>query len=144
MKLSWQGSQVGAVWQVDACIQRPIVATCGTDKTVRVWNTDVRTYEVVHACAEEPVALALHPSGFLAVVAFKERARVFHVLHASLRQARELAIKACKFVRYSHGGHVFACAAGLTVRVYRSYTVRLLLALEVASTTRLLIYTLEH
>jgi len=117
---------VGAVWQVDACIQRPIIATCGADKTVRVWNTEVRAYEVVHACAEEPVALALHPSGFLAVVAFKERARVFHILHASLRQARELAIKACKFVRYSHGGHIFACAAGLTVRYTSTSLLKLL------------------
>lgn len=82
-------------------------------------------YEVVHACAEEPSALALHPSGFQIVVAFKERTRVYHVLNASLRQARELALKACRFVRYAHGGHVFACAAGLTVRIYRSYTVRL-------------------
>lgn len=108
---------------MDTCIQRPVLASCGTDKSVRVWNYDLRQYELLHQCSEEPQALGLHPCGFQVTVAFKERVRVYNVLLESLKQVRELAIKSCRAVRYSRGGHLFACASGLTVVVFRSYTV---------------------
>ncbi|KAE9327149.1 hypothetical protein PF001_g2071 [Phytophthora fragariae] len=116
------GHQLGPVLQVDVCIQRPIVVTCGTDKTVRVWNFELHHYELLHHCPEEPTTVAVHPSGFQLVVAFKERVRIYQLLQESLRQVKELAIKACRFVRYAHGGHLFACASGLTVTTFRTYT----------------------
>ncbi|KAF1330075.1 Wd repeat-containing protein 65, partial [Globisporangium splendens] len=116
------GFQVGGIVQVDICIQRPILVSCGTDKSVRVWNYELRHYEVLHACSEEPLALGLHPCGFQLIVAFKERVRVYTVLVESLRQNRELAIKSCRAVRYARGGHLVACAAGLMVLVLQSYT----------------------
>ncbi|KAG7390346.1 hypothetical protein PHYPSEUDO_008174 [Phytophthora pseudosyringae] len=116
------GHQVGPVLQVDVCVQRPIVVTCGTDKTIRVWNFELNHYELLHHCPEEPTTVAVHPSGFQLVVAFKERVRIYQLLQESLRQVKELAIKACRFVRYAHGGHLFACASGLTVTTFRAYT----------------------
>ncbi|RLN75172.1 hypothetical protein BBJ28_00017929 [Nothophytophthora sp. Chile5] len=107
---------------VDVCVQRPIVVTCGSDKTVRVWNFELRRYELLHQCPEEPLAVAVHPSGFQLVVAFKERVRIYQLLQESLRQIKELAIKACRLVRYAHGGHLLACASGLTVATFRTYT----------------------
>ncbi|GMF09271.1 unnamed protein product [Phytophthora lilii] len=117
-----QGHQVGPVLQVDVCVQRPIVVTCGTDRTVRVWNFELHLYELLHHCPEEPITVAVHPSGFQLVVAFKERVRIYQLLQESLRQVKELAIKACRFVRYAHGGHLFAFASGLTVTTFRTYT----------------------
>ncbi|KAL3668185.1 hypothetical protein V7S43_007046 [Phytophthora oleae] len=116
------GHQVGPVVQVDVCVQRPVVVTCGTDKTIRVWNFELNHYELLHQCPEEPTTVAVHPSGFQLVVAFKERVRIYQLLQESLRQLKELAIKACRFVRYAHGGHFFACASGLTVTTFRPYT----------------------
>ncbi|EEY69422.1 WD domain-containing protein, putative [Phytophthora infestans T30-4] len=114
--------QIGPVLQVDVSVQRPIVVTCGTDKTVRVWNFELNHYELLSQCPEEPTTVAVHPSGFQLVVAFKERVRVYQLLQESLRQVKELATKACRFVRYAHGGHLFACASGLTVKTFRTYT----------------------
>ncbi|KAG3110508.1 hypothetical protein PI124_g6033 [Phytophthora idaei] len=116
------GHQIGPVLQVDVCVQRPIVVTCGTDKTVRVWNFELNHYELLSQCPEEPTTVAVHPSGFQLVVAFKERVRIYQLLQENLRQVKELATKACRFVRYAHGGHLFACAAGLTVTTFRTYT----------------------
>ncbi|KAK1939385.1 Cilia- and flagella-associated protein 57 [Phytophthora citrophthora] len=116
------GHQIGPVLQVDVCIQRPIVVTCGTDKTIRVWNFELNHYELLHHCPEEPTTIAVHPSGFQLVVAFKERVRIYQLLQESLRQVKELAIKACRFIRYAHGGHLFACASGLTVTTFRTYS----------------------
>ncbi|TMW63363.1 hypothetical protein Poli38472_002304 [Pythium oligandrum] len=121
-ELLQHGSQLGTVLQVDVCIQRSVVATCGLDKTVRVWNYELQVYEVMHQCPEEPVAIALHPTGYQIVVAFKERVRLFQVFQDSMRQTREIPIKSCRAVRFSYGGHMFACAAGLTVSVFKSYT----------------------
>ncbi|ETN23157.1 hypothetical protein PPTG_02819 [Phytophthora nicotianae INRA-310] len=116
------GHQIGPVLQVDVCVQRPIVVTCGTDKTVRVWNFELNHYDLLSHCPEEPTTIAVHPSGFQLVVAFKERVRIFQLLQENLRQVKELATKACRFVRYAHGGHLFACASGLTVTTFRTYT----------------------
>ncbi|TYZ66450.1 hypothetical protein PybrP1_010698, partial [[Pythium] brassicae (nom. inval.)] len=116
------GYQVGAVVQIDICVQRPIVASCGADKSVRVWNYELKQYELLHQCSDEPLALGLHPCGFQVAVAFKERVRVFNILVESLRQVRELPVKSCRAIRYARGGHLLACAAGLTVLVFRSYT----------------------
>lgn len=120
-----QGNQSGSVVQVDVCLQRPIFASCGIDKTVRIWNYELRQYEVVHHCAEEPMALALHPNGFQLAVTCKERIRLYHILQESLRLVRELPLKSCRAVRYSNGGHMLACAAGLTISIFRTLTVRI-------------------
>ncbi|OWZ15707.1 WD domain-containing hypothetical protein [Phytophthora megakarya] len=142
-ELIHQSQQVGPVLQVDVCVQRPIVVTCGADKTVRVWNFELNRYELQHQCPEEPTTVAVHPSGFQLVVSFKERVRIYQLLQDSLRQLKELPIKACRFsqhserthwkqftrfqvtlvfVRYAHGGHLFACASGITVTTFRTYT----------------------
>ncbi|DBA02371.1 TPA: hypothetical protein N0F65_007190 [Lagenidium giganteum] len=116
------GDQIGAVLQVDSCIQRPTIVTCGTDRTVRMWNYELRLYELQHQFPEEPNALSVHPSGFMLIVAFKERVRIYNILQESLRQIRELSIKSCRVVKFAHGGHVFACASGITVSTFRTYT----------------------
>jgi hypothetical protein len=119
-----KGNQLGAIIQGDVCLSRPIFATIGMDKTVRLWNIELRAYDVMHQCAEEPMALSLHPTGFQVLVTFKERIRLFHILQETLRQVRELPVKNCRAVKFSGGGHLFACAAGLAVSVFRTYTVR--------------------
>lgn len=40
------GFHNGSVTGLDVCVRRPLVVTCGVDKTVRVWNYMERTVEV--------------------------------------------------------------------------------------------------
>lgn len=56
---------------MDLCIRKPLIATCGADKTIKIWNYEEKTLELNWSFTnEEPFALAFHPSGFHIVVAF--------------------------------------------------------------------------
>lgn len=113
----------GAILAMDLGIHRPLVATCGVDSTIRVWNYVRKRCELVHQggqvwSGDKPSCLALHPSGFQLIVGFPERVRLFSVLFQALKLLHELPLVKCHDVKYAHGGHQFACAAGVTVLVY--------------------------
>ena len=117
------GFHVGAIHAMDICVQKPIVVTVGSDRTIRVWNYLRGKSQVVHhSKMEEPFAVALHPYGFQCVVGFKERVRIYNILLDDIRALRELPLKHCGEIRYSDGGHLFACASGITIAVYSSVT----------------------
>jgi cilia- and flagella-associated protein 57 len=48
---------------LDVCIRKTLVATCSTDKTVRIWNYMEHTLENFKEFEEEATAVAFHPSG---------------------------------------------------------------------------------
>jgi len=117
------GFHQGAIHAMDICVQKSIAVTVGADRTIRVWNYIRGKSQIVHhSKAEEPFSVALHPYGFQCVVGFKERVRIYNILLDDIRALRELPLKHCGAIRYSDGGHVFACASGITVTVYSSVT----------------------
>ncbi|OQR99885.1 WD domain-containing protein [Achlya hypogyna] len=116
------GSHAGAILAIDVCLQKSLIVTCGADKSIRSWNYHLGAYEVVASLTEEPTTLSLHPAGFQLVVAFKERVRIYNLIQDGLRVLRDFSMKACSVIRFSNGGHQFACGAGLTVYIYRTYT----------------------
>jgi cilia- and flagella-associated protein 57 len=72
---------------------------------------------------EEALAVAFHPSGFHIVVALVDKILMMNVLSKSLNPFKNLPIKACREVRFSNGGHLFAAAAANNqIFVYNFYT----------------------
>ncbi|RHY33666.1 hypothetical protein DYB32_002016 [Aphanomyces invadans] len=116
------GTHCGGVLTFDICLQKPIVVTCGADKTIRSWNYHLSAYEVVAQLSEEPSTLSLHPAGFQVAIAFKERVRLYNILQDGLRVLREISIKAANVLQFSHGGHLLACGAGLNMYIFRTHT----------------------
>ena len=53
----------GQVTGVDTCIRKPLVATCGLDKSVRIWNYVDKVLELYKYFNEEAHSVAFHPSG---------------------------------------------------------------------------------
>lgn len=117
-----KGIHTGAVVAMDTCRQKPLLFTVSSDKTCRVWNYLKWRCELVHQLSEEPTSVACHPSGFQILIGFKERIRLYNVLLDSLRPCRDIAVKQCREIRFSHGGHMFACAIGISVQVFSSYS----------------------
>lgn len=78
---------VGSVAGLDACIRRPLVATCGADRTLRLWNYGERTVEQYKGFGEEVFAAAFHPSGSLLVLGLATKLRLYSVLHEDIRCA---------------------------------------------------------
>jgi hypothetical protein len=48
---------------MDVCIWKPLIVTCGRDRSVRVWNYQERVVELMKEFPEEAQSVAMHPSG---------------------------------------------------------------------------------
>jgi len=127
------GTHKDKVTSMSICIQQPLLVTLGeTEKTLRVWDYLTWQCRFEHLFrSEEPTSTSIHPTGFQLLVSLKDRVRVYNILADSLRYYRELAAKNCRAVAYSRGGHYWACAVGLNISVYTSYSFTLLHNLQI-------------
>lgn len=107
---------------VDCCIRKPLVATCSTDKSVRIWNFMEKGTELVKYFPEEAYSVAFHPSGVHILVGFADKLRLMNLLMDDIRAYKEFGIKACREARFSHGGQYFGAVNGNTIQIYNSYT----------------------
>ena len=119
---------------MDVCIKKNIVATCSTDRTVRIWSFDsagkliVPTPQkkdagpLVKTFQEETYSLALHPSGFHIVIGFADCVKMMNILSNNLEPFKSIQIKNCKEIQFSHGGQYFACQSAQSIQVFKFYT----------------------
>ena len=108
---------------LDICMRKPLIATCGKDNVICIWNYIEHTLEVKEEFAEEPFSLAFHPSGFHLVVGFADKLRIMNIFEKTIEVFKEIPMKTCREVRFSHGGHLFAATSGHTIQVFNFYTV---------------------
>lgn len=107
---------------MDVCIRKPLIATCSTDKGVRLWNWQDVSLELVKFFQDEAFSIAIHPSGTQLLVGFADKLRMMSVLMDDLKVYREFSIKACREVKFSNGGHVFAATNSTFIQLYNAYT----------------------
>lgn len=115
-----------AVTGMDVCIRKPLIVTCGMDRSVRIWNYISKTIEVKSWFNEQPHSVAFHPSGFHILVGFSDSLRMMNILMNDLRVIKDFAIKSCKEVQFSNGGQYFAAANGSVIQIFATYTCDLL------------------
>ena len=72
---------------MDICVRKPLIASCSTDKSVRLWNYNDRTCELVKWFPDEIFSIAIHPSGLQVCVWAARRMQVHCVWAASHMQA---------------------------------------------------------
>jgi WD40 repeat protein len=104
------------------CVRRPLIATCSSDRSVRLWNYLERGCELAKTFQEEAHSIAIHPMGLMILVGFADKLRLMSVLMDDFKVLKELPIKSCRDVAFSNGGHLFAAVNGLTVSLYNTYT----------------------
>ena len=57
------GHKEGIV-DLDCCLEKPYIVTCGSDNTVKVWNHQQRKCLITHKSdCNETHTVAIHPSG---------------------------------------------------------------------------------
>lgn len=111
-----------AINAVATCVRKPLVATCSKDNSVRIWNYAKNTAELVKYFTEEPLSVAMHPSGFYCLVGFTDKLRLLNVLMDDIRPFKEFPIRNCREVVFSHGGQRFAAANGQHIDMYATYS----------------------
>jgi WD40 repeat protein len=93
------------------------------DKTVRIWNnTNPPTLEICEVFTDEAYSVAFHPSGFHIIVGFNDRVRLMNVFQKRLKSFHTISIKGCREIKFSNGGHLFACASQMNIIVYKFFT----------------------
>ena len=107
---------------VDTCVRKPLVVTCSTDRSVRVWNYQEKNAELVKSFSEEAYSVAFHPSGLHILVGFADKLRLMNLLIDDIRPFKEFGVKSCRDCRFSNGGQYFAAVNGNTIQIYNTYT----------------------
>lgn len=116
------GFHHGPITGLDSCVRKPIVATCGADRTLRIWNYATKGCEQVKYFSEEPLSLSLHPNGHHVLVGFGDKLRFFNVLLDDVRQVQDFPVKACRECRFSRGGQYFAAVTGPSIHLFDTHT----------------------
>ena len=111
---------------VDVCVRKPLVATCSTDKTIRVWNYETHNLEIYKEFAEEAYSVALHPSGLYMLVGFSDKLKMMNILIDDIRTFKEFPIRSCSECLFSNGGHMFAVVQNNLIQIYSSMTFEVL------------------
>ena len=107
---------------MDTCIKKTLVATCSNDKTVRIWNYGTKTLEICELYPDDAYSIAFHPSGFHIIVGFTDKVRMMNIFSKKLQTFKEIPIKGCRDIKFSNGGHLFACQNTSTISVFKFFT----------------------
>ena len=107
---------------LDVCVRKPLIATCSTDKAVRLWNWVDVSLELVKYFQDEAYSISIHPTGGMLLVGFADKLRMMTILMDDLKVYREFSIKGCREVKFSNGGHLFAAANSTFIQLYSTYT----------------------
>ncbi len=111
---------------MDICLRKQLIVTV-SGRSINIWNYHTKTLEIAHVCPsgnEDASAVAFHPSGFHIVVAFADKIQFMNVLSQDIKDyGPAIALKACRELRFSNGGHMLAVAHGSgAISIYNFYT----------------------
>ncbi|KAJ3142003.1 Cilia- and flagella-associated protein 57, partial [Physocladia obscura] len=112
----------GSVIGFDLCTRKPLLASCSTDRSVRIWNYMTGELELCKYFPEEAMSIAIHPSGLYLIIGFGDKLRVMNILIDDFRLFKEVSIRACREVCFSNGGHFFAAVYGNMIQLYNFWT----------------------
>lgn len=70
---------------VDVCMRKPLVAATSVDRSVRIWNWQEMSLELVKQFQDEAYSIAIHPNGLMVVVGFADKLRLMSVLLDDLK-----------------------------------------------------------
>ena len=117
-----QDFHIESITGLDTCTRKPIIATCSSDHTVRLWNHVDKCTELVRQFPEEAYSVAIHPNGLSLLVGHGDKLRLMTVLLDDMRLVKEFAIKSCRECRFNNGGSMFAAVNSNTIQIYNTYT----------------------
>jgi cilia- and flagella-associated protein 57 len=121
-----QPFHAGPVTGLDVCIRKPLIATCGKDRKIMLWNYQTNAVECAKTFATEILSVAIHPSGLHLLVGFPDKLRFMNLYGDDIREFKNFGIRSCSECRFSTGGQYFAAMHSTIIHVYFTYTCELI------------------
>lgn len=123
----------GPINGMDLCVRKPLIATCGSDKFIKVWNYEEKTLDINWSFSEEAQCISFHPSGFHLAAAFSDRLKLMNVCNHNTQSSQKskyykeiTPFKQCREIKFSNGGQYLAAVNGATtnhiIHVFKFYT----------------------
>ena len=109
---------------MDTCLRKQLIVTCSASY-ICIWNYDEKKFEMSWKTpiGEDATAVAFHPSGFHILAAVGDKLLMMNVQSSYIAEYHSFQMKACKEIRFSNGGHMFAAGVGSYTHIYNFYTV---------------------
>ena len=63
----------------------------------------------IREAAKPLISVAMHPSGYYIAASFIDKIRMNHILNDEFKHYANIDIRYCKHMKFSQGGHIFAC-----------------------------------
>jgi WD40 repeat protein len=103
----------------------------GRDRHLKIWHINDKRLEMDVVFQDEPLCVAVHPSGLSLLVGFLDRLALYSVLLNELQLVREFNVRSAAIVKYSSSGEYFAVAAGSTLYVFDSVGGRVITSIRI-------------
>ena len=81
---------------MDVCVRKPLIATCGEDRYIRIWNYEEKIIETARAfTTEECFCISIHPSGFQLICGFQDKLKMMNIIvhNNQIKQYNEIPFK---------------------------------------------------
>lgn len=79
-----RGRHQGAIVSMDACRTGSLVATAGTDHTVRLWDASQRVCLMCHPVTDDLTCVALHPAAHSLLLGMHDKCRLFQIIRCAV------------------------------------------------------------
>ena len=107
---------------IDVAKWKQLVATCSTDKTVRVWNYVHFHLEAMATFEDEPLKVAFHPTGLNLAILFKNTIKLVDILENTLKEYRDFRVYDPSDLKFSNFGTMFIVTFKNFFKIYNFYT----------------------
>ncbi len=109
----------GSINSADTCIQSPLLATAGSDGTIRLWNYNSgKSLMVTRPFLDAPLRVSMHPSGLHILISFADEVLLARILVDELRIIRRMALKHCRICTFSSGGNHFSLSHDNVIHIF--------------------------
>lgn len=117
-----QSFHSGEISSMDVCVSKPLLVTCGIDKSIKVWNYVENNLEVSKVFEEAATSISVHPSGLYLAATFDTNIRLMTILMDDFHSFWVKNNRTAKSVAFSNGGQYFAAVGTINVTIYNTWT----------------------
>jgi len=95
---------IGKVNDIDVCSKKPLIATSGSDMTIKIWNHFEKRLEYNKKFERSVRSLSFHPSGLHLAAALKDKVVIMNLEIEAIRIFKNINIRDSRLVKFSNGG----------------------------------------